>query len=90
MPMRRIIVSYAAVFAACLVLAIEALAATPANSVARTTQAKPLLIGNWADPSILKDGDDYYMTHSSFEYQPGYSSGTRRTCELGSRSAELR
>ena len=71
MPMRRTIVSYAAVFAACLVLAIEALAATPANSVARTTQAKPLLIGNWADPSILKDGDDYYMTHSSFEYQPG-------------------
>jgi beta-xylosidase len=35
------------------------------------TQAQPLLIGNWADPTILKDGDDYYMTHSSFEFQPG-------------------
>jgi len=35
------------------------------------TQAKPLLLGNWADPSILKDGDDYYMTHSSWDFQPG-------------------
>lgn len=43
----------------------------PAADAARPTQAKPLLIGNWADPTILKDGDDYYMTHSSFEYQPG-------------------
>ena len=37
----------------------------------RPTEARPLLIGNWADPTILKDGDDYYMTHSSFEFQPG-------------------
>ena len=35
------------------------------------TQAKPLLLGNWADPSILKDGEDYYMTHSSWDFQPG-------------------
>ena len=46
-------------------------AATPSVPTARPTQAKPLLIGNWADPTVLKDGDDYYMTHSSFEYQPG-------------------
>ena len=37
----------------------------------RPTKAIPLLAGNWADPTILKDGDDYYMTHSSFAYQPG-------------------
>lgn len=37
----------------------------------RPTKAIPLLTGNWADPTILKDGDDYYMTHSSFAYQPG-------------------
>lgn len=37
----------------------------------RPTRAIPLLLGNWADPSILKDGSDYYMTHSSFEHQPG-------------------
>ena len=29
------------------------------------------MVGNWADPTVLKDGDDYYMTHSSFEFQPG-------------------
>ncbi len=37
----------------------------------RPTEAKPLLVGNWADPTILKDGEDYYMTHTSFEFQPG-------------------
>ena len=37
----------------------------------RPTKAIPLLLGNWADPSILKDGSDYYMTHSSFDHQPG-------------------
>ncbi|OYW26429.1 MAG: hypothetical protein B7Z47_07615, partial [Chthoniobacter sp. 12-60-6] len=37
----------------------------------RPSRATPLLLGNWADPSILRDGDDYYMTHSSFENQPG-------------------
>lgn len=31
-----------------------------------------LMPGDYADPSILKDGDDYYMTHSPFHYQPGF------------------
>ncbi len=31
----------------------------------------PLLSGDYADPSILRVGEDYYMTHSSFEYYPG-------------------
>lgn len=31
----------------------------------------PLLGGDYPDPSILRDGNDYYMTHSSFEYYPG-------------------
>jgi len=35
------------------------------------TDAAALMIGNWADPTILKDRDTYYMTHTSFEYQPG-------------------
>ncbi|MCP4045019.1 MAG: family 43 glycosylhydrolase, partial [Gammaproteobacteria bacterium] len=37
----------------------------------RPTEARPLLLGNWADPTVLKEGDDYYMTHSSFNFQPG-------------------
>ena len=43
----------------------------PAAEASRPTVARPLLVGNWADPTVLKDGDDYYMTHSSFEFQAG-------------------
>ena len=31
----------------------------------------PILAGDHPDPSVLKDGDDYYMTHSSFDSYPG-------------------
>ena len=31
----------------------------------------PVLGGDYPDPSILRVGKDYYMTHSSFEYYPG-------------------
>lgn len=31
----------------------------------------PILAGDYPDPTVLKDGDDYYMTHSSFEASPG-------------------
>lgn len=35
------------------------------------TFLNPILAGDWPDPSILKDGRDYYMTFSSFEAYPG-------------------
>jgi len=31
----------------------------------------PIMSGDHPDPTILKDGPDYYMTHSSFESCPG-------------------
>ncbi|MBN1765076.1 MAG: family 43 glycosylhydrolase [Sedimentisphaerales bacterium] len=31
----------------------------------------PIFAGDYPDPSILRDGDDYYVVHSSFEYYPG-------------------
>ncbi|CDO36504.1 family 43 glycosylhydrolase [Novosphingobium sp. KN65.2] len=31
----------------------------------------PVLAGDYPDPSVLKDGEDYYMTHSSFDAAPG-------------------
>ncbi|WP_298170562.1 family 43 glycosylhydrolase [Novosphingobium sp.] len=31
----------------------------------------PVLAGDYPDPSILKDGEDYYLTHSSFDAAPG-------------------
>jgi beta-xylosidase len=31
----------------------------------------PIFTGDYPDPSILRDGGDYYIVHSSFEYYPG-------------------
>jgi xylan 1,4-beta-xylosidase len=31
----------------------------------------PVLGGDYPDPSVLRAGTDYYMTHSSFNYYPG-------------------
>jgi xylan 1,4-beta-xylosidase len=35
------------------------------------TYLNPIIAGDHADPTILKDGKDYYMTFSSFESYPG-------------------
>jgi len=35
------------------------------------TYRNPILAGDHPDPAILKDGDDYYLTWSSFEAAPG-------------------
>jgi len=31
----------------------------------------PIFRGDYPDPSILRDGDTYYIVHSSFNYFPG-------------------
>jgi len=31
-----------------------------------------ILRGDYPDPTIIRDGSDYYMTHSSFVYNPGF------------------
>jgi len=31
----------------------------------------PIFAGDYPDPSIIRDGDAYFMVHSSFEYYPG-------------------
>ncbi len=33
---------------------------------------KVVLQGDYPDPSIVRDGEDYYMTHSPFYYSPGF------------------
>ncbi len=35
------------------------------------TFLNPVLAGDFPDPSVLKDGADYYLTHSSFDSAPG-------------------
>ncbi len=37
----------------------------------RTTYTNPIFGGDYPDPTIVRDGADYYMTHSAFDYQPG-------------------
>ncbi|MFP9114349.1 family 43 glycosylhydrolase [Flavobacterium sp. RHBU_3] len=36
-----------------------------------TTFTNPVFAGDYPDPSILRDGKDYYIVHSSFDYYPG-------------------
>lgn len=33
---------------------------------------KVIFRGDYPDPSIVRDGEDYYMTHSPFVYSPGF------------------
>lgn len=35
------------------------------------TYRNPILAGDYADPSVVRVGNDYYMTHSSFVCSPG-------------------
>jgi len=42
-----------------------------ANSKGDAYYLNPIFAGDYPDPSILRDGDDYYIVHSSFEYYPG-------------------
>jgi len=42
------------------------------NTWAQTpTYTNPVLGGDYPDPSVVRVGDDYYLTHSSFDYYPG-------------------
>jgi len=41
------------------------------NSKGDSYYMNPIFAGDYPDPSILRDGDTYYMVHSSFEYYPG-------------------
>lgn len=44
------------------------------SSLAMQAQNFPkcILAGDYADPSIMRDGNDFYMTHSMFNYNPGF------------------
>lgn len=41
------------------------------NNKGKKYYLNPVFAGDYPDPSILRDGNDYYMVHSSFEYYPG-------------------
>ena len=43
----------------------------PAEPVRFPDRTIAIMNGDYPDPSIVRDGDDFYMTHSSFDYVPG-------------------
>ncbi len=53
-----------------MVLCVYAGKATPSSKDGKYYQ-NPVLGGDYADPSVIRVGKDFYMTHSSFEYYPG-------------------
>lgn len=44
---------------------------TQSSKKGSTYYQNPIFGGDYPDPSILRDGDTYYMVHSSFVYYPG-------------------
>jgi xylan 1,4-beta-xylosidase len=44
---------------------------TPAGKKGDGYYVNPIFAGDYPDPSLLRDGSDYYIVHSSFEYYPG-------------------
>lgn|GEM_PF-227813 len=42
------------------------------QNLAALDYPKVILRGDYPDPSIVRDGEDYYMTHSPFVYSPGF------------------
>lgn len=45
--------------------------ATACSKTTTPTFTNPVLGGDYPDPTIMRDGEDYYLTNSSFDYNPG-------------------
>ncbi|HEY4784689.1 MAG TPA: family 43 glycosylhydrolase [Bacteroidales bacterium] len=54
-----------------LFLSANAQYQTSTNEKGNGYYVNPIFAGDYPDPSLLRDGDDYYIVHSSFEYYPG-------------------
>ncbi len=54
-----------------IVLLITLLCLGSGLSAQNQTFTNPILGGDYPDPTIMREGNDYYMTHSSFDYMPG-------------------
>lgn len=54
-----------------LIISYHLAAQQPFNNPPKGTYLNPVFAGDYADPSILRDGKDFYIVHSSFEYYPG-------------------
>lgn len=54
-----------------LVFLVKAQCQIVVNEKGAGFYTNPIFAGDNPDPSILKDGDTYYLVHSSFKYYPG-------------------
>ena len=52
-------------------LFLSLLLIVPSAMSAQRTYTNPILGGDFPDPTILRDGKDYYLTNSAFDYVPG-------------------
>ncbi len=44
---------------------------TPQSRASSAKFQNPLFAGDYADPSILRVGNDFYLTHTTYRYAPG-------------------
>lgn len=54
-----------------LTYSIKAQYQTHSDKIGSDYFLNPVFAGDYPDPSIIKDGDNYYMVNSSFDYYPG-------------------
>ncbi len=54
------------------IIAVTILSLTGSALAQNEAWPRVILRGDYPDPSILRDGSDYYMTHSPFLYTPGF------------------
>lgn len=47
------------------------------------TYTNPVLNADWSDPDVVRVGDDFYLTASSFGRAPGCPCCTRATWSTG-------
>lgn len=62
---------FIALFLLCLCFIGDAQSQSHSTNSPTGFYTNPIFAGDYPDPSILRDGDNYYMVHSSFEYYPG-------------------
>lgn len=65
--------SYRKIVVPLIAFSISFFALAQENTTTKSNRlfTNPLFAGDYPDPGILRDGEDYYVVHSSFEYYPG-------------------
>lgn len=64
--MKKIYITFLILFSYCVYSQSQ-----PEKSLKQNQYSNPIFAGDYPDPSLLRDGKDYYVVHSSFDYYPG-------------------